>query len=74
MSSASDFADKINLFLYRQHIRKLGPGEIEMAKEWCLSLIRREHPQMSPEEVDHFYDNLIHVQFQAVDEWERRMR
>jgi hypothetical protein len=74
MKSASEIAQKINLFLYRQHISKLGPTEIETAREWCMALIRREHPNFTPEEVDRFYENLIHVQFSAVDEWERRMR
>ena len=73
MRSASDFADRFNLFLYRQHIRKLGPTERETAKEWCLALIRREHPHLTAEEVDHFYDNLIRVQYYAVDEWTQRM-
>lgn len=69
----AEFAERVNLFLYRQHIRKLGPGEIETAKEWCLGLIRREHPRLTEEEVQRFYENLLHMQVTAVDEWTRRM-
>ena len=63
----TEFAERVNLFLYRQHIRKLGPSEIEVAREWCFNLIRREHPQWSQEEVERFYENLIHVKITAVD-------
>jgi hypothetical protein len=73
MSRVTDFAERFNLFLYRQHIRKLEPSELENAREWCLQFIRREHPKMTDEEVDRFYENLINVQFTAVDEWTRRM-
>ena len=73
MPSIENFTERFNLFLYRQHIRKLGPTEIETAREWCLTLIRREHPQLNAEEVDRFYENLINIQFSAVDEWTRRM-
>ncbi|MCE0484075.1 MAG: hypothetical protein LV479_07545 [Methylacidiphilales bacterium] len=74
MSAISEMAEKFNLFLYRQHIRKLGPGEIELARTWCLDLIRKEHPQLNDEQVERFYENLIHVKFTAVDEWEQRMK
>lgn len=67
------FAERLNLFLYRQNIRKLGPAEIALAREWSLNLIRREHPHLTEEQVERFYDNLIHVQVIAVDEWTRRM-
>jgi hypothetical protein len=73
MQSIENFAERFNLFLYRQHIRKLGQTEIETAREWCLNLIRREQPQLTAEEVDRFYENLIKVQLGAVDEWSRRM-
>jgi hypothetical protein len=73
MSRVTDFAERFNLFLYRQHIRRLEPAELETAREWCLQFIRREHPKMTEEEVDRFYENLINVKFTAVDEWTRRM-
>lgn len=73
MHSVTDFTERFNLFLYRQHIRKLGPTEIETARQWCLSLIQREHPHLTGEEVERFYDNLVNVKFTAVDEWSRRM-
>ena len=74
MSSAlTAFTEKFNLFLYRQHIRKLGPEEIALAREWSLNLIRREHPHLTEEQVERFYENLIHVRVSAVDEWTRRM-
>ena len=72
MNLAPNFADRFNQFLYRQHIRKLG-SEIEIAREWCLDLIRREHPHLNEEQRERFYDNLIKVQITAVDEWTRRM-
>ena len=74
MSSAlTAFTEKFNLFLYRQNIRKLGPEEIELAREWSMNVIRREHPQLTEEQRERFYENLIHVQVVAVDEWTRRM-
>jgi len=72
-SSLSAFAERFNLFLYRQNIRKLGPAEIALAREWSLDLIRREHPKLTEEQVERFYENLIHVEVTAVDEWARRM-
>jgi len=73
MQSAANLTERFNLFLYRQHIRKLGPSDIELARDWCLALIRREYPQLTSEEVDRFYENLIQVKWTAVDEWSRRM-
>ena len=71
--SLADFADRVNAFLYRQHIRRLTVDEIESAQEWSLKLIRRENPDWSEEQIDAFYENLLHVQIIAVDEWTRRM-
>ena len=73
MQSTATFTERFNLFLYRQHIRKLAPTDRETAREWCIALIRREHPKLTPEEVDRFYENLITVQWSAVDEWTQRM-
>lgn len=73
MNRISGFTERFNQFLYQQHIRKLGPTELETAREWCLNLIRREYPQLTEEQRNRFYDNLIHVQIIAVDEWTRRM-
>ena len=73
MNDTPNFASRFNQFLYRQHIRKLGTGEIETARQWCLDLIRREYPQLNEEERERFYHNLITVQVTAVDEWTRRM-
>jgi hypothetical protein len=73
MNSGPDFTERFNKFLYRQHLRKLGPVEIDTAREWCLNLIRREYPHLSEEQRERFYQNLIHVQVTAVDEWTRRM-
>ena len=67
------FTDRFNLFLYRQHIRKLGADEIETARTWCMDLIRREHPDLTPEQAERFYDNLLNVRVSVVDEWTRRM-
>ena len=44
-----------------------------MAREWCVMLIRREHPKFTDEEVDRFYENLINVKITVVDEWTQRM-
>jgi len=71
--SLSAFTERFNTFLYRQHIRKLSPEEIELAREWSLNLIRKEHPQLSEEQVARFYENLINVRVSVVDEWSRRM-
>ncbi len=73
MSGVTDFTERFNLFLYRQHVRKLAPAELETAREWCLQFIRREHPKWTDDEVTRFYDNLINVKVSAVDEWTRRM-
>ncbi len=67
------FTERLNLFHYRRHLRKLGPTDIQTARNWCLSVIRREHPKWTDEEVERFYDSLIHVELVAVDEWTRRM-
>jgi hypothetical protein len=69
----SDFTDRFNHFLYRQSIRKLGEAEIQVAREWSIAFIRREHPGLSDEQVERFYENLLHVRVNAVDEWTRRM-
>ena len=69
----SDFAERFNHFLYRQSIRKLGADEIELARNWTLDFIRREHPNFTEEQVGRFYENLLYVQVSVVDEWSRRM-
>jgi hypothetical protein len=69
----SDFTARFNHFLYRQSIRKLGKEEVQLARDWSIALIRREHPTLTDEQVERFYENLIHVQVVAVDEWTRRM-
>ncbi len=71
--SFSGLGERLNLFLYRQHIRKLSATEIELARQWSMDLIRREHPDFTDEQAEKFYENLIHVRFTAVDEWTRRM-
>jgi hypothetical protein len=73
MSSLAAFTERFNLFLYRQNIRKLGPEEIELARQWSIGLIRKEHPEFTDEQIERFYENLIHVRVTAVDEWTRRM-
>lgn len=67
------FAERFNLFLYRQHIRKLGATEIALAREWSMNLIRKEHPEFTDEQAERFYENLINVRITVVDEWTRRM-
>jgi hypothetical protein len=69
----SDFTDRFNHFLYRQSIRKLGASEIDLARDWSFDFIRREHPHFTEEQVTVFYENLIHIQVTAVDEWTRRL-
>ena len=73
LADLSDFTDRLNHFLYRQSIRKLGDSEIALARDWTLDFIRREHPNLTEEQVLRFYDNLLHVQINVVDEWTRRM-
>jgi hypothetical protein len=70
----SEFSERFNHYLYRQSIRRLGAEEITVAREWSLAFIRREHPHFTNQQVERFYENLIHVQVNAVDEWSRRMR
>lgn len=69
----SDLADRFNQFLYRQSIRKLTDAERQLARDWSMAFIRREHPQLSDEQAERFYENLIHVRITAVDEWTERM-
>jgi hypothetical protein len=71
--SFSEFTERFNRFLYRQSIRKLSEAEINLARDWSINLIRKEHPHLTPEQVERFYENLIHVQVSAIDEWTRRM-
>lgn len=73
MSSFSAFTERFNLFLYRQNIRSLSTAEIELAHEWSMSLIRKEHPHFTNEQAELFYENLINIRVSAVDEWTRRM-
>jgi len=73
MDRGSNFTERFNRFLYQRHLRKLGAGEIEAARDWCLNLIRREYPHLNEEQRERFYENLINVQVTAVDEWTRRM-
>ncbi len=63
----------MNLFLHRQTIRRLTESEIALAREWCLDVIHREHPELTSEQAEKFYDNLIHIRVTAVDEWTQRM-
>jgi hypothetical protein len=71
--SFSALTERFNLFLYRQNIRGLSITEIELAREWSMNLIRKEHPDFTDEQAELFYENLIHVRVTAVDEWTRRM-
>jgi hypothetical protein len=70
----SEFRERLNHFLHRQDIRKLTDAERSLAREWCMDLIRREHPEMNDEQAEHFYENLINVRVITVDEWSRRMQ
>jgi hypothetical protein len=69
----AEISGRLNRFLYRQHIRRLGPADIQLARDWSMALIRREHPHLTPEQMERFYENLLHLQVTAVDEWSRRM-
>lgn len=71
--NVSDLRERLNLFLYRQNVRKLTEAEIALAREWCMDVIHREHPEFTDEEAERFYENLIHVRVIAVDEWTQRM-
>ncbi len=73
MMQVGELRDRLNQFLHRQNVRKLTPQEREAAKEWCLDVIRREHPDFTPEQMEHFYDNLIRIRIIPVDEWTERM-
>jgi hypothetical protein len=70
----SEFRERLNQFLHRQDIRKLTDAERSLARDWCLDIIRREHPEMNEEQVEFFYENLINVRVITVDEWSRRMQ
>lgn len=71
--SLSDFTERFNHFLYRQTIRRLGDEEVKLARDWTFDFIRREHPQLTDEQVSRFYENLLHVRITVVDEFTRRM-
>jgi hypothetical protein len=73
MMDVSDLRERLNQFLHRQNVRKLTPEEREMAKQWCIDVIRREHPKFTDEQVEAYYENLINVRVTAVDEWTQRM-
>jgi hypothetical protein len=70
----SEFRERLNQFLHRQDIRKLTDAERSLARDWCMDLIRREHPEMNEEQRELFYENLINVRVITVDEWSRRMQ
>lgn len=69
----SEIRERLNQFLHRQNIRKLTAEERAMAREWCLDVIRREHPELDEDERELFYENLVRVRLVAVDEWSQRM-
>ena len=69
----SDFREQLNLFLHRQNLRKLTADEISLARDWCMDVIRREHPEWSDEQKERFYENLIHVRVTVVDEFSQRL-
>ncbi len=69
----SDIRERLNQFLHRQNIRKLSLAERALAREWCLDLIRREHPDFDEEQRERFYENLIEIRIVPVDEWAQRM-
>ena len=69
----SDLRERLNQFLHRQIVRKLTPEERELARQWCLEFIRREHPNFTEEQAETFYENLINVKVTVVDEWTQRM-
>jgi hypothetical protein len=71
--NVSDLRGRLNLFLHRQTVRRLTAAEIELARDWCRDVIRREHPEFTDEQAERFYDNLIRVRVIAVDEWTQRM-
>lgn len=73
MMQVAELRERLNQFLHRQNVRKLTPQERELARDWCLDLIRREHPEFTPEQMERFYENLIHVRVIPVDEWTERM-
>ena len=70
----SEIRERLNQFLHRQDIRKLTPAERSLARQWCMDLIHREHPELSSEQAERFYENLINVRVITVDEWSRRMQ
>ena len=67
MMQVSEFRERLNQFLHRQDIRKLTDAERFLAREWCLNLIHREHPEMTDEQAELFYENLINVRVVAVE-------
>jgi hypothetical protein len=69
----SSLADRFNQFLYRQSIRKLTDSERQLARDWSMAFIRGAHPNLSDEQAERFYENLLHVRVTAVDEWTQRM-
>ncbi len=71
--NVSDLRGRLNLFLHRQTVRRLTEAEIALAREWCMDVIRREHPELTGEQAERFYENLLHVRVIAVDEWTQRM-
>lgn len=73
MDSAPNLAERLHRFLYRQHLRHMGSDGVETAREWCMTIIRREHPHLTDEQRERFYENLINVKITVVDEWTRRM-
>ncbi len=69
----SELRERLNQFLHRQNVRKLTPEERELARQWCLDFIHREHPDFTEEQVETFYAGLINVRITVVDEWTQRM-
>jgi hypothetical protein len=70
----SEIRERLNQFLHRQTVRKLTPAERAAARDWCLDLIRREHPEFDEQERERFYENLLNIRVIAVDGWAQRMQ
>jgi hypothetical protein len=68
-----NLAQKLDGFLYRRVMGKMTVAEIDASKVWCFRMIRRNNPTFTEEQIQQYYDNLIHIRSYAVDNEGRRI-
>lgn len=65
---------RLNGLLYRRDLARLGPQDRLLARAWMIQFMKSNHPDWDAKKIEREYENLLHCQPMAVDEWKRRMQ